>query len=142
MLPRLTGGSAVYATEIDACCDIQASADVYICRGMRALVPTGLRFAPLTRLQRCLLKVLPFRFMLRILPRSGAAVRGVDVGAGVVDPQYPGEIFVLIINNTGDTLAVRKGDRIAQATWLMGLKVPGAVTIDRVRVGGFGSTGN
>jgi len=78
--------------------------------------------------------------MLRLLPRSGAAVKGVDIGAGVVDIQYPGEIFVLIINNTNDTLRIRPGDRVAQATWLVGLRVSGAVVNKCDRIGGFGST--
>ena len=143
MLPKLvtlTENRPTYATEFDACCDIQATVEMYIMKGSRALVPTGLKFEPLGFWQRWLLNLLPFRFMLRLLPRSGAAVKGVDIGAGVVDVQYTKEIFVLIINNTNDTLRIRPGDRIAQATWLVGLRVSGAVVNKCDRIGGFGSS--
>lgn len=143
MLPRLlslTENRPAYATEFDACCDIKATAEMYILKGSRALVPTGLKLEPLSFWQRWIFSALPFRFMLRLLPRSGAAVKGVDIGAGVVDIQYPGEIFVLIINNTNDTLRIRPGDRVAQATWLVGLRVSGAVVNKCDRIGGFGST--
>jgi len=51
----------------------------------------------------------------RIAPRSGWAVKfGVDVGAGVIDPDYRGTIKVLLFNLGKDMFVVQKGDRIAQ----------------------------
>ena len=50
----------------------------------------------------------------RVAPRSGLAVKGVDVGAGVVDPDYRGDVKVVLINNKEEDFEVNVGDRIAQ----------------------------
>ncbi|XP_028111382.1 uncharacterized protein LOC114309774 [Camellia sinensis] len=51
----------------------------------------------------------------RIAPRSGLALlHGIDVGAGVIDPDYRGEIKVLLFNHNQEEFEVRAGDRIAQ----------------------------
>ena len=57
----------------------------------------------------------PIGSYLRIAPRSGlASKKGIDVGAGVVDPDYTGEIGVVLFNLNREPFTVRKGDRIAQ----------------------------
>jgi dUTP pyrophosphatase len=53
-------------------------------------------------------------YYLRIAPRSGLAVKGIDVGAGVIDFSYCNIIKVLLINNSHDDFHVNIGDRIAQ----------------------------
>jgi dUTP pyrophosphatase len=51
----------------------------------------------------------------RIAPRSGyAARRGIDVLAGVIDPDYQGEIRVIISNPSQYRFTVDPGQRIAQ----------------------------
>ncbi|XP_010129383.1 PREDICTED: deoxyuridine 5'-triphosphate nucleotidohydrolase-like, partial [Buceros rhinoceros silvestris] len=51
----------------------------------------------------------------QIAARSGLALHhSIDVGAGVLDPDYRGEIKVLLINNGEVPFAYNKGDRIAQ----------------------------
>jgi dUTP pyrophosphatase len=51
----------------------------------------------------------------RIAPRSGLAVRnGIDVGAGVIDSDYRGEIKVLLINHGKDAITLETGSRVAQ----------------------------
>src|SRR5205807_8741763 len=51
----------------------------------------------------------------RIAPRSGlAANHSIDIGAGVIDQDYRGEIKVLLINHSKYPYQVRPGDRIAQ----------------------------
>jgi dUTP pyrophosphatase len=50
----------------------------------------------------------------RVAPRSGLAVRGVDVAAGVCDVDYRGVYKVLLVNNSPEPFEVRPGDRIAQ----------------------------
>ena len=50
-----------------------------------------------------------------ILPRSGLAVKhGIQVGAGVVDEDYRGNLGVLLFNFSDVPFVFNKGDRIAQ----------------------------
>lgn len=51
----------------------------------------------------------------RIAPRSGLAVKnGVDVGAGVIDSGYRGNVGVLLFNFSNEPFKIHPGDRIAQ----------------------------
>ena len=51
----------------------------------------------------------------RVAPRSGLAVKHcIDVGAGVIDPDYTGEVKVVLFNRGFDNFEIKKGDRIAQ----------------------------
>src|SRR5437588_4947076 len=51
----------------------------------------------------------------RIAPRSSLAVKhSIDIGAGVIDQDYRGEIKVILINHSKYPYQVRPGDRIAQ----------------------------
>jgi dUTP pyrophosphatase len=84
----------------------------------------------------------------RIAPRSGFAVKqGVSVLAGVIDPDYRGEIMVCLANYAGGVGAVHvdPGDRIAQLI-IERCEVPPVVEADSLDEtergdGGFGSTG-
>ena len=68
--------------------DLYAVEDVSIPRGDRALIGTGVAI------------VLPVGTYGRVSPRSGLAVRsGIQVGAGVIDPDYTGEVKVLLFNH-------------------------------------------
>ena len=50
----------------------------------------------------------------RIAPRSGLAAKNmIDVGAGVIDSDYRGEIKVLLFNLSDVDFQVQKNDRIA-----------------------------
>ena len=50
-----------------------------------------------------------------IAPRLVLAIRNfIDVGAGVVDSDYWGEIKVVLFNNSAEDFPVQTGDRIAQ----------------------------
>ena len=82
----------------------------------------------------------------RVAPRSGLAVKKhIDVGAGVVDSDYRGEVFVLLFNFGKEDFEVKIGERIAQ------LIIEKVVSTQIVEVedldntdrgeGGFGSTG-
>jgi dUTP pyrophosphatase len=91
----------------DAGYDVCARADVHIeARGGRALVPTGLAVA------------IPPGCAGLVLPRSGLAMKhGVTVlnAPGLIDPQYRGELKVLLVNTDPDTgYDIERGDRIAQ----------------------------
>ena len=51
----------------------------------------------------------------RVAPRSGLAAKHcIDVGAGVIDPDYTGEVKVVLFNRGFDNFEIKKGDRIAQ----------------------------
>lgn len=82
--------------------DITATTTTVISPGTRMKIPTGLK----TRA--------PGGTYLRIAPRSGLAVKGIDVAAGVVDRDYNGEIQVVLVNTTEAPFHVLQGDRIAQ----------------------------
>ena len=53
-------------------------------------------------------------FYLRVAPRSGLSVQGIDIGAGVIDSSYRGEIKVLMINNNVVDHTFIPGSRVAQ----------------------------
>ncbi len=50
-----------------------------------------------------------------IAPRSGLALKhNVDVAAGVIDPDYRGEVKVLLVNSSQKQFKIQDGDKIAQ----------------------------
>jgi len=72
-------------------------------------------------LQRCVVSTgiavkIPYGVYGRIAPRSGLSVKsGIAVGAGVIDPDYTGEIRVVLFNHDTKTpYVIRPGYRIAQ----------------------------
>ncbi|XP_034290593.1 deoxyuridine 5'-triphosphate nucleotidohydrolase, mitochondrial [Pantherophis guttatus] len=82
----------------------------------------------------------------RVAPRSGLAVNHfIDVGAGVIDEDYRGNVGVVLFNFGKEPFKVKKGDRIAQ---LICERIYYPV-LEEVKVldetergsGGFGSTG-
>ena len=51
----------------------------------------------------------------RIAPRSGLAAKNmIATGAGVIDADYRGVVFVLLFNHSDEDFKVKQGDRIAQ----------------------------
>lgn len=82
----------------------------------------------------------------RVAPRSGLAVKNcIDVGAGVIDEDYRGNVGVVMFNHSDLEFTVAKGDRIAQLICER-IYYP---TLEEVKSlsdtlrgdGGFGSTG-
>ena len=55
-------------------------------------------------------------YYMRIAPRSGLSVKkSIDIGAGVIDADYRGEIMVCVINHSlTETFRIQKHDKIAQ----------------------------
>lgn len=114
--------------------DLAASEAAVVPKGGKAIVKTGLSLA------------VPKGTYARLAPRSGlAAKRMIDVGAGVVDSDYRGEVGVVLFNHGPEDFTVEASDRIAQ------LVVERVDTCDCEEVesleetargaGGFGSTG-
>ncbi|XP_035273402.1 deoxyuridine 5'-triphosphate nucleotidohydrolase-like isoform X1 [Anguilla anguilla] len=82
----------------------------------------------------------------RVAPRSGLAAKYfIDVGAGVVDEDYRGNVGVVLFNFSKETFEVKKGDRVAQLICekICYPELEEHKTLDEtVRgAGGFGSTG-
>ena len=51
----------------------------------------------------------------RVAPRSGLAVKKhIDVGAGVIDADYRGNVGVVLFNHADTDFEVKAGDRVAQ----------------------------
>jgi dUTP pyrophosphatase len=51
----------------------------------------------------------------RIAPRSGLASKNyIGIGGGVIDPDYRGNIGVIMFNHSNEDFQVLQGDRIAQ----------------------------
>ena len=130
---RATRGSIGY--------DLRCIHDISIPRGSRALVSTGLAV------------VCPPGTYARIAPRSGLASKhSIDIGAGVIDSDYTGEVKVLVINNSKSKFCCSKGMKIAQLifekAWVsesLGLKMTfDASDLDATERGalGFGSSGS
>lgn len=126
---RATPGSAGY--------DLYATETVQIAPfGYRA-VATGISI------------VLPEGTYGRVAPRSGlAAKQGIDVLAGVIDPDYTGEIKVILSNYSAmnGSATICAGDRIAQLV-IERCETPTVIEVSEVEetergAGGFGSTGH
>ncbi|XP_042347962.1 deoxyuridine 5'-triphosphate nucleotidohydrolase, mitochondrial isoform X1 [Plectropomus leopardus] len=82
----------------------------------------------------------------RVAPRSGLAAKHfIDVGAGVVDEDYRGNVGVVLFNFGKDTFYVKKGDRVAQLVCerICYPELEEQKTLDETERGdgGFGSTG-
>jgi len=86
----------------------------------RATIPTGV-----------MIKIPPGHYG-RIAPRSGYAHKdGIDVLAGVIDPDYQGEVRVILLNTSKDTpFEISKGQRIAQLV-LEKCSVPPVIVVDQ-----------
>ena len=114
--------------------DISATQGCVILPGLRAVVPTGLRIE------------LPPDTYGRVAPRSGLTVtHGITVGAGVIDPDYRGEVRVVLFNHGKEPFLVKPGYKIAQLI-LERCETPEVVQVPFLSEtqrgeGGFGSTG-
>ena len=83
--------------------DLHAAEKCVIQANTRGVVKTGIAIE------------IPKGLYARIAPRSGLSVKkSIDVGAGVVDRDYRGEIGVVLINHSSKDFEVNVGDRIAQ----------------------------
>lgn len=100
---------------------------------------------------KCLIKTdlsfkLPENTYGRIAPRSGLALnRFIDVGAGVIDRDFTGNVGVLLFNHSPEDFIVNRGDKIAQLICEV-IVSPTLIEIKNLEKtergdNGFGSTG-
>ncbi|KAG8947588.1 Deoxyuridine 5'-triphosphate nucleotidohydrolase [Tulasnella sp. 424] len=82
----------------------------------------------------------------RVAPRSGLASKFmIDTGAGVIDADYRGIVFVLLFNHSDQDFKVQVGDRVAQLI-IEKIETPDVLEVENLEetlrgAGGFGSTG-
>lgn len=131
--------------------DIYSNENIIISVGERKLVDTGFKLDISGYIEHpnyghshsIHFERIPVYF--RIAPRSGLAVKGIDVGAGVVDRDFRGSVKVLLINNSKSDFEVKKGDRIAQGIFERIVEIIFNQTDNLEETkrgeGGFGSTG-
>ncbi|MES1914563.1 MAG: hypothetical protein MHM6MM_009695 [Cercozoa sp. M6MM] len=114
--------------------DLAAAHDLVIPAGGKGIAKTDLAIA------------LPEGTYGRVAPRSGLAwKKHIDVGAGVIDADYRGNVGVVLFNHSNEDFQVSKGDRVAQLILERCVVCP----VDEVEelpettrgAGGFGSTG-
>lgn len=83
--------------------DLSSSEDTVVLAGWWLAVATGISIQ------------VPGDHYARIAPRSGLTFKhGLDVGAGVIDSDYRGEIKVILFNHGNKDFVIQRGDRIAQ----------------------------
>jgi len=118
--------------------DLCSVEDIFIPQGEHVLVPTGIRV------------IIPTGYYGRVAPRSGLTVKhGINIGAGVIDCDYRGEVKVVMFNHGEEDVTFTKGTRIAQLILERCSTPPVSVVSDELfdnstttrGSGGFGSTG-
>eukprot|EP00667_Euglena_gracilis_P012942 EG_transcript_13311 len=114
--------------------DLSSAHDVIVPARGKAIVPTDLAIA------------IPEGTYARIAPRSGlAAKHHIDIGAGVVDYDYRGNVGVVMFNHAEKDFEVKRGDRVAQLILecIMTAEVQETTELPPTErgAGGFGSTG-
>jgi deoxyuridine 5'-triphosphate nucleotidohydrolase len=114
--------------------DLAAAYDLVVPAGGKAIAKTDLAMK------------IPTTCYGRIAPRSGLAwKKHIDVGAGVIDADYRGNVGVVLFNHSKEDLVITKGDRVAQLVMERISMMP-AMEVDDLDAtergaGGFGSTG-
>jgi dUTP pyrophosphatase len=130
-------GTLTRGSEHAAGYDLQSTEKVIIQSGQRAVVPTGVFVQ------------MPKFMAAQVLARSGlAAKKGITVvnGPGLIDPDYRGEIKVILHNLGDQAFEIELGDRIAQlmfSPFFTPTLIPVGQLDDDTERGtkGFGSTG-
>ena len=102
----------------------------------RVLVPTGL--------------FLEFEkgYEAQVRARSGLALKkglGLPNGIGTIDSDYRGELKIILINMSKETVVIKDGERIAQLVF-MKIEIPEIQEVEKINNtkrsdGGFGHTG-
>lgn len=131
VIPRYAHGASE-----DAGMDLVATEDMYLPPFEPRAIPTGIAIS------------LPAGYEAQVRSRSGLALKHNVVVAnapGTIDPGFRGEIKVILVNNTVETIyKVAKGERIAQlviAKYEIADWVETELEESARGVGGFGSTG-
>ncbi len=132
---RILGPIPTQGSPLAAGFDLKCLSDFALEPGERRLISTDMRVG------------MPIGMCAWITPRSGLALkRGVTVlnAPGLIDPDYIGDVGVVLINHSDEVQSFVVGDRIAQivfAPYIQPVFVPVEVLLETERGdGGFGST--
>ena len=135
----LNGTIPVQQNDFQAGWDLFSATDCVVQSKTRLCIPTDIAVG------------IPRGCYGRIAPRSGMAARnGIDIGAGVIDSDFRGHVYVLMVNNGESEFLVFKGMKIAQLIiekhQICVIKVINNLTVNswtKTERGekGFGSTG-
>ena len=117
----------------DAGLDLYALEDASLAPGAGGIVKTGVALA------------VPDQHVGLVCDRSSMAKKGLKTAGGVIDAGYRGELGVMLWNISGQTHAIKKGERIAQLL-VIPIAVPAPIEVQDLGAtargaGGFGSTG-
>ncbi|OXU27789.1 hypothetical protein TSAR_005348 [Trichomalopsis sarcophagae] len=121
-------------SDLSAGYDLKSAYEYVVPAGGKMLIKTDLQFA------------VPEGTYGRVAPRSGLALKNfIDVGAGVVDADYRGEVGVVLFNHSDTDFIVKPGDRVAQfiCEKIAYPQLTEVKSLDDTSrgAGGFGSTG-
>ena len=125
-----------YETSGSSGMDLRANFELIIEPFDRVLVPTGL--------------FLEFEkgYEAQVRARSGLALKkglGLPNGIGTIDSDYRGELKIILINMSKETVVIKDGERIAQLVF-MKIEIPEIQEVEKINNtkrsdGGFGHTG-
>lgn len=102
-IPYIGPYPLIPAKPFDAGYDISSNEDRVIFRDNSAIISTGLHMA------------IPRGYVGKIVSRSGLSFKhNIEVGAGLIDSGYRGEIKIHLYNFDSEAVSINKGDRIAQ----------------------------
>jgi dUTPase len=136
MFKVLDGATApTRATKYSAMVDLYANADVVIGAGETKIIPLGVKIdieyikSIFTTQNYCVHSDTLNEFLsthfLELHPRSSLRAKGLIIGVGVIDLDYPDEIGLIVHNPildvsfgvyNGDAFKISKGDKVAQCT--------------------------
>ncbi len=139
LLPHYKGELPKYESLLSSGFDVRAQLDgsnIALDPRQRILVPTGLSFE------------IPPGYELQVRPRSGLAIKsGITTlnSPGTIDADYRGEVKVILINHSQDTVKICDQHRIAQVVLCpvvqAEFEVVEELSSSKRGAGGFGSTG-
>ena len=113
--------------------DVRAESNIKLAPGRVTKIPLKLTVA------------IPTTHFMWLAGRSGLAAKGIMTHNGIIDPDYRGQLAVLMYNTTGREIPISKGQRVAQVIILPVINVHWKKTevlpTTERDVEGFGSTG-
>ncbi len=118
----------------DAGADLFSIETVVLVPGERRAIKTGIALA------------IPDGYVGLVWDKSGRAVKeGLTTLAGVIDSAYRGELQVVLLNVSDDSVTVQAGEKIAQLL-IQKIETPTITVVESLEEthrgeGGFGSTG-